>query len=303
MKNLLFILISGILFSQNLTPFQKDSLWGYQNDKSKIIIEPQYEYAGYFVNDFAVVYKNDSAGLINKKNEIIFPFKFNKLRQDTPELFVYGYRTKYFGDFLNGLININDEEVTPPIYSEIYFDKNRFFVNQRKDSIISKEADSDLLQVQVKNNYGMLDENGKVLIPAKYDWMEFVDKDLISVSVNEGSLEGLFDINGKQIAELKYMLIGQFYDGFSNVRKEDEYGYIDRNGKEFLMGKYEDIYPFYKGKAIVSKKRGDKIYYMIDTKGNVIRTIKTDYEKLKKILQKDNLEIMVDEFRFMNRTE
>ena len=127
------VFFSGKFIAQDLHPFISDSLWGYQNEKRETIISPQYQYAKKFVNDFAVVYKNDSAGLINKKNEIIFPFKFNRLTQITPQIFIYGLQSKYYGEFYNGIINIKGEKLTSALYYDIQYKQDRFFVNQKKE--------------------------------------------------------------------------------------------------------------------------------------------------------------------------
>ena len=41
-----------------------DSLFGYKID-AEIIIKPQYQYANEFVDNKAIVYKNNKAGVIN----------------------------------------------------------------------------------------------------------------------------------------------------------------------------------------------------------------------------------------------
>ena len=180
-------------------------------------------------------------------------------------------------------------------------ENDRFIVNKKKDSIIDKIGEDDLRQTT--NNYGMLDKSGRILIPTVYDWIKFIDKDMISVSDYKNNKEAVFDVNGKQITAFNYMVIGQFYDGYSTVRKGEQSGYIDKNGKEFLMGKYEIIYPFYHGKAIVNKKRGSNNFLMINTKGKVVRTINADYDELKRILKNENLEKMIGEFRSINQDE
>lgn len=51
------ILFSSVCFSQNLTPFKVDNLWGYKNSDGKIKIEPQYQYASKFIFGTLIVVK------------------------------------------------------------------------------------------------------------------------------------------------------------------------------------------------------------------------------------------------------
>lgn len=75
--------------------------------------------------------------------------------------------------------------------------------------------------------FGLKDATGNILITAKYDTMEFIDNDLIVVSINEKL--GLLTQNGKEIVTPKYDDISDFKEGFAFVkqnRKNWLYKYI-----------------------------------------------------------------------------
>lgn len=59
--------------------------------------------------------KNDSLGIINKENKVILPFKFNMLQYLNPTTYLYGYQSKYFGEFSIGIIDLNGNKLTPPL--------------------------------------------------------------------------------------------------------------------------------------------------------------------------------------------
>jgi len=63
-KTIFLFIISVNCFSQELKVFEMDSLFGYKID-AEIIIKPQYQYANEFVDNKAIVYKNNKAGVIN----------------------------------------------------------------------------------------------------------------------------------------------------------------------------------------------------------------------------------------------
>ena len=139
MKKIFFLLLSISIYSQNLFPFKENSLWGYKNENSKVVIKPEYYLAKKFINDYAIVGKNDSLGIINKENKVILPFKFNMLQYLNPTTYLYGYQSKYFGEFSIGIIDLNGNKLTPPLYYNINFLDNKYFVTIKNDKEILKK--------------------------------------------------------------------------------------------------------------------------------------------------------------------
>lgn len=56
---------------------KNNRLWGFINEETEEIIEPQYENYCAFSNGFAAVCKNGKWGFINKQNEIVIPFEYD----------------------------------------------------------------------------------------------------------------------------------------------------------------------------------------------------------------------------------
>src|SRR6476620_11722343 len=108
MRCIILILLFTLTFfncqSQDLVPFRVDTLWGYKDKQGAVKIEPQFQYATKFVGDVAVVAKNDRLGAIDKQNNQILPFRYEYLQPlDTAE-FLFGYRAKYFGEHIMGVM-------------------------------------------------------------------------------------------------------------------------------------------------------------------------------------------------------
>lgn len=290
-----FLLISCFLKAQELRPFQQDSLWGYKNENNEIVIKPEYQYAKKFYLDFAIVYKNDSVGLINKKNKIILPFKYNYLQYLSPTTYMYGYQAKYFGEFNSGIIDLNGKKLSPPLYYNINFIENKYFVTTQKNVETTEGPLAGMHETYTK--YGVLDKNGKIIIPVIYDNAQLVDIDRIVVGDTRKNVDILFNDMGKQLTNENYNSINLFYADVASVGVERLCGYINKNGKIAIPIVYSACYPFYKDKAIVSQNFK---FVIIDKKANPISK-EFSYEEIQKYLKDNNLEIMMDEFRFMNR--
>lgn len=295
MKKIFFLLLSISIYSQNLFPFKENSLWGYKNENSKVVIKPEYYLAKKFINDYAIVGKNDSLGIINKENKVILPFKFNMLQYLNPTTYLYGYQSKYFGEFSIGIIDLNGNKLTPPLYYNINFRDNKYFVTIKNDKEILDGPLSGMKEDETK--YGVLDINGKTLIPVVYDYSKSVDFDRIVMTDQKNNMEILFDNRGNKLTNEKFNSINLFYDGISDVRINSQCGYINKEGKIIIPVSYSACYPFYKDKAIVSQNFK---FVIIDKNANPL-TESLSYEEMKKYLESQQLQIMFDDFRFMNR--
>lgn len=78
-----YSIVSGERFSEGYAAVllydenkKKTVGYGYINRHGAVMIEPQFDYAGEFINGIALVEKGSKAYYINKKGETIFKFKF-----------------------------------------------------------------------------------------------------------------------------------------------------------------------------------------------------------------------------------
>lgn len=123
MKYLLsfIILFSGLkLPAQNLKPFEgSNGLYGYKDEKGKIIIPAKYVTATYFFDgvDKAWVYNGEKFALIDKKNNFIIPFKYSYVNFFQEGMAVVAINTKFMevgGEY--GFVDKNGKQVIPLIY-------------------------------------------------------------------------------------------------------------------------------------------------------------------------------------------
>jgi len=123
MKNILALILffSCLKISaQNLKPFEANNgLYGYKDDKGKIIIPAQYVTATYFFEgvDKAWVYNGTKFALIDKKNNLVIPFKYSYVNYFQEGMAVVATNTKFMAEGGNyGFVDKNGKQVISLIY-------------------------------------------------------------------------------------------------------------------------------------------------------------------------------------------
>jgi len=278
---LYFLFLPLNLKSQELVSFSQDTLWGYKDKMNNIVIKPQYQFSRKFINNYAVVFKNDSAGVIDKQNNIIIPFKYNNIEHLGDNRFMFGYRTKYFGEYNMGVIDTNRKIIIPAKF--YYIEKNKAFYKVTKNiNRILQENDSGDLR-SVKSLYGLFDFNGKEIIPCNYDQLILLNDNLIVLE--KDNLQALFNYKGRALTDFIYTVFGDFHDGLAKTRKGNKYGFIDKFGKIVIPIKYDYCNEFNNGLSIVTL---NKKWFAIDTYGKTIVKEKNTYEEVKKVINNRN---------------
>ena len=252
--------------SQDLVPFHVDTLWGFKDRQGTVRIQPQYQYATRYFNHIAIVAKNNKLGVVDTNNHQVVPFRYEFLRPlDTAE-FLFGYRAKYFGEHIMGVMDKNERVKIPAEYSYITKYKNTYTVIKKIDSIIGKAGTSDVRSV--RSIYGLYNSAGKVLIPCQYDYISWINDTLIDVTTGGlGTSHALFDYKGKQLTGFEYMVFGKFIDGIAKARIDNKFGFIYPTGKVAIPIQFDYCEDFDRGYAIIKQQNK---WGAIDRKGNVI---------------------------------
>ena len=273
MKRLVLIivlLLSFNAYSQNLRPVRdtQSKKYGYQNERHKWIVSPQFDEAERFKDGFAKIKSEGLVGLINEKGKIVFAPQFDRIEKwmDGDVAQVY-YNGKYglinkkgqllvkpqfdnIGKFDNniavvrlnkkyGVINILGNILAQPIYTEI-----GLFVNGTGKNISIINQDDKI---------GLMNISGQVIVEPTYDEIEpFVEKDQTYVKI--GRLYGIISEKGESICKVAYLNKFDFNGmGVScNAHLVDGvayYGFVDSNFKE--------ITPFDKPSIV---REGDRFF-------------------------------------------
>ena len=124
------------------------------------------------------------------------------------------------------------------------------------------------------NRCGLIDRNGRVIVPAEYDDVQYPTDGMILVKNNE--LHGYYDTSGKKVIDFQYRAASGFNEGVAVVAIDFDsnyigYGYIDKSNRLVIAADFEYAFPFEEGYAIV--KQYDR-YGMIDHNGKKVLTTK-----------------------------
>jgi hypothetical protein len=253
---------------------RKNGKWGYVDTTGKLVIPLIYDNQKPFVKGTAVV-ANDldydgygKYGLIDKTGkEVVPPGKYEYImRSDAePKLLWYRKDKKY------GLMNDAGTVLTDAVYDNIFF---------RNDGTA---------EVTQGKNYGVLDKNGKTIVPAKYSFVGNPENGYIHViqytyehgyydtsgaevipagggidtiwGVNEDMLivekakhYGFADMKLKKfISQKPYDAVGRFKEGLAAVSNNKKWGFVDKTGKETIALTFDNCNGFSEGLAGVNK--------------------------------------------------
>ena len=208
---------------------KKTGKYGFIDMKGILVIPCIFNRTGeYFSDGLCSVYDEgyDKVGFINKKGEIVIPITFDAMDGNIG----WGH---YFKDgYIDVWMHINNKEYGTLIgkdgkplpgftweYERVY----RFSENKAR--------------FEDKGKWGFLNENGQVVVPAKYDYAT------------------------------------DFHNGYASVQTEinglRRYGVINHDGVEIIPCIYENIITFENGIALVEKVENKRHYQgLIDVYGN-----------------------------------
>lgn len=240
-------------FGLSLVQNEKN-LYGYINKKGEEIIACQYEYASNFYNGVVIVENKGKKGVINTEGKLIFPLEyediyftfFNCIILTTP-------KGKMGAANISGewFIKPNHHQITEAgkcllvtranKYNLYLLNQNDLIKSEKREYKNCIDAQNFLIVVDNKNKYGLLDENGNILIECMYPSLEFFegdDNDNTYFIASEKNKLGLINQNGKLIIPFEYL-------------------HITRNNKKMCM---------FVGKG----KRNNELFGVIDFENNIL---------------------------------
>ena len=123
-----------------------------------------------------------------------------------------------------------------------------------------------LAMVSVNGKWGFIDKNDNMVIPAKYDGAASFSEGLAKVSVNDK--RGFIDKNNNMVIPAKYDDAWSFSGGLAKVSVNGKWGFIDKNDNMVILAKYDDASSF-SGSFAYVKLNGRWFY--IDKNGNEVK--------------------------------
>lgn len=269
----LFFLIGLKIYAQQATlvPFEENKKWGYKDIHGNVIVAPQYQYVTKFHKGYASVYNDYKVGSIDSLGNLIIPVKYEYLEYIDNNHFVFGYRTKYFGEYDVGIIDSNEKVLIKPVFYYIQSVNDVYEVTLNKDSIMYSAGGQDVRSV--KSFHGIYNQEGKEVLPPIYDYIRWVDDKLIVLSKDNS--EALYTKNGENVTEFEYLFIGKFNNSLAAVKKEGKCGYLSKEGILRTPVIYDRCTEFMNNKAIINVNGK---WGLIDSNGNAILQPQYEYE-------------------------
>ncbi|WMN06026.1 WG repeat-containing protein [Marivirga arenosa] len=259
-------------YDSTLEIFSQSGKKGIKNKKGSIILKPEYQDFGWSngykkaIGNSLGYQQNDLWGLMDNELNIITKPQFKSLTPFTNDLFITAEKSKYSKVIFYGLIKPNGRSKIKSIYRNLYPAANYLIAaNKDKQTIY----------------FGVLDADGKTVIPFKYFHIEYLNKNNFIVTKNNGSKE-LIKLNPKPELLLSNIdSVSTFKDGVAVVFKNGKQGLIRQDGKLLLPIEYKKIewnegkqiyvtpldeWTAYKSNGIkLSKFYADSVFYLNDS--------------------------------------
>ncbi|MES2565304.1 MAG: WG repeat-containing protein [Bacteroidota bacterium] len=189
------------------------------------------------------------------------------------------YKIDDHGKVLAGPISVNGR--VPDIYKTVEFkdESLQLYEVEGVEKLFEQKGDTlvDLVRAptimsSVKRNgkFGLIDMNGKLLVPAIYDKMyafEFRGEWPTLLRVNKDGSVGLINLNGEVIVPLEYDEINQEQSSYIVVGKEMKKGLMTAQGKKLTELIYDDMGHFIDNKCWFRK---NELYGFMNAAGKEI---------------------------------
>lgn len=202
---------SGLSQKSNLLPIKLNHKWGYIDEKAKVVITPEYEFAEDF-NDgaFAVTIKAGKSGLINKQGKVIIKHLYDEVTLLAPGYFLIQK------DSVEGIADTTGRLIYDCLADDIFYLKNSHFLIQKGDK------------------YGLLNGRGKLIIPVIYDSVIYMANNAFHVILN--NKHGISDSMHKLVIKPCYKKI--YYPYWENeavvfFTSGKQWGFATLDGKYF----------------------------------------------------------------------
>jgi serine/threonine protein kinase len=109
----------------------------------------------------------------------------------------------------------------------------------------------DMAKVKLDGKWGFIDRTGKEIVSPTYSFV--FDFNEGYAGVNNGDKGGFIDKKGNVVIPLMYDYASGFYQGLSGVQLNGKYGFIDKSGQTIVPFQYGQAFYFQNGVAVVCR--------------------------------------------------
>lgn len=221
-------------------------------------------------------FEDNKYGVINSKGENVIEPSYQELitiPNKNKDVFLCVYDVDYTnGKYKTKALNSKNEE--------IYSQYENIEVIENYDTNNNIKYNSNVLKVQKDNKYGLINLDGKEILPCEYNEISALIGNENSIKIIKDGKVGIVDNNGKKVVDAKYKDIKKLSDDYKNgyiVENDNNlYGTVDCANNSILESKYTEIKPVYENGMYIVK--GTNGYNVVDKAGNIIT--KKEYENI-----------------------
>ncbi len=209
------------LIKNSITPFEKDGLWGLQNQNGTVLIRPQYQQIDVLKNGCFIYYAGHDwkIGVLTHQGKLLTEGIYDHLELHPDSTMELTLKER------QGLVNPDDGQIIPTEYDDVW------------------RLSNGLYAVQRFNKWGLLDRHGFMLVPCRFDDGEdFYTNGL--AWVKENNLWGLIDSRGQYRLQPVYDNLQYFKNnslGLIGAEKNGLWGLVDSMGNEWLAPQYKQL--------------------------------------------------------------
>lgn len=231
---------------------------GVINRQGNFVLEPKYNYVS-MTYDGSYIYKEDEKfGLLDESGNVQIQARFKELGGFTSNNLAMA------SDQNNniGFINKSGEFVVEPqfIYAKPFDDNGVAIVYSNKKSCHLINAKGQILctaqtikplkdgyyKIELKDKFGLIDFTGKIILPIKYDEVNYFEElKMFFAKVQESTEGGYFNASGNLIIPQKYKNLNLQKNGLIRFANEQGlYGFMNRSGKVVIEPEYTNAGDF-----------------------------------------------------------
>lgn len=234
---------------RQIIPYKFNGMFGFMDYEGNSVIEPNYEYLGFFNDGLAVAVKNGKYGYIDKGNTVVVDFIYDSATDFENSRAIVGVNERL------GVINRAGFVVLPIEFNDIgsfsegliYGQRDSLFGyydntgNQRIDERYFEAFSfmNGIAKVQIGKNQTFIDVYGVPIVAPIFESIHFFNDSLLVYEM--GSKFGICRINGSILDSAKYGVIGVLSNGRAVVTYQGKLGYMNGEGKIVLDTKYDEF--------------------------------------------------------------
>lgn len=230
---------------------KESAKFGFIDISGNFKIPPKFGGARNFHNGAAVVEVEGLHGLIDKAGNYIVKPSLRNISELGSNFLGVTMRGKV------GILSPSGKWLLTPDHGRIYsFRENRRGVTSHPDSLIRNQVSYEggyskdtIFKIWTQNQVGIIDENGKFLVPAAYDDVVSFSDGIAAVRVN-GKI-GFVKPDGKYVIQPQFDQATRFADLIAVRNHSKPWSFIDKNGNPIKGPAVDDIITDVQGNWLV----------------------------------------------------